>query len=177
MPSWEGEGAAGVRSSLDVAAALWHAVGLDYDDQRRLPGGGLVVQVAARGAEDDGEGDAVGVQRFAGRGVEAGTGGAGALGLQLLVGDEESVDLLGDAVGVFGPQEVLSVALEDFGLEQAGLAVPPVCVGGGDVLGWGFARVQQAGDHSQGAGAGFSEFGCRGDVCVHDPHCDTVGVA
>lgn len=78
---------------------LGQGLGLDEGCQSGLSCGGLVVQVAAGGGQDRCEGDAVGVQWQARRGVQAGLGGADALGLQLLVGDEQSVDLLQDSVG------------------------------------------------------------------------------
>ena len=77
--------------------------------------------LVAGGAEGDGEAGAVGV----GVGAGDGGGGVGDGGAQGLVGDQEGVDFLLDAVGGAGAQDA---AAEDGGLELEveGLNRPPL---------------------------------------------------
>ena len=72
-------------------------------------------------------------------------GGVGDGGAQRLVGDQQGVDLLLDAVGGAGAQDA---AAEDGGLELevGGLDLPALVVENGQVTGGVAGRVEQGGD-------------------------------
>src|SRR5581483_3050676 len=114
----------------------------------------------------DGEAGPVGVGAGDGR---SGVGDGGADGL---VGDEQGVDLLLDAVWGAGAQDA---AAEDggFELEVAGLYLPAFVVEGDDLCGGVAGGVGQSGDQTVAAG-GAAGAGGDGDLCVDDPDRDAA---
>ena len=101
------------------------------------PGGdaGGEDDLVAGGVEGDGEAGAVGV------GAGDGGGGVGDRGAQRLVGDQQGLDLLLDAVGGAGAQDA---AAEDGGLELkvGGLDLPALVVEGRQFAGRVAVRVE-----------------------------------
>src|SRR5436190_14508173 len=103
-----------------------------------------------------------------GSGAGDGGGGVGHGGAQQLVGDQQGVDLLGEAGGGAGAQDP---AAQDggFHLQVGGLDLPPLVVKAHQAAGGVAVVVAQGGDQPVGAGAP-ARRGGDGDLGVDDPH-------